>query len=290
MNLSDKDFQDARQLVKDLCGIWLGQDKKYLIQSRLEPLLHRHKISTYADLVNRCTLPLGLRLQDEVVEAITTKETSFNRDGHPFEELRKTILPTLIQNRVERQRSLGLPFGKLRVWSAASSTGQEVYSTAIAIFEWINSQSKDEAGRRLLGTDNFQILGTDISNEAIRVAKEGVYAKRDLDRGADRESQLEYFVERNGNYEIVNSVKKIVEFRRVNLVKPLADTAIYELILCRNILIYFDEPTRSAVLKQLIDRLVPGGYLMLGAAESLPSTLSGMSQLQCGRTTVYRKG
>ena len=115
MNLSDQEFNDIRLLVQRLSGIWLGEDKQYLIRSRLEPVLRQNKLSSYAELVLRSAGMAGLALQEEIIEAITTKETSFNRDGHPFEEFRRALLPELIRNKFDRQRSIGLPFGKLRI-------------------------------------------------------------------------------------------------------------------------------------------------------------------------------
>ncbi len=289
MTLSEKEFNEIRKLIRDLCGICLGDEKRYLVQSRLEPILHRNKIATYSDLALRCASSLGLQLQEQVVEAITTKETSFNRDGHPFEELRNFILPDLIRSRMLRQQALKQPFGKLRIWSTAASTGQEVYSVAIAILKLLKSPSNAESGRMRYGIENFHILGTDISNEALRIAKAGTYCQRDLDRDYEPASSKEYFIEKNGNFEISDPIRKMVEFRQVNLIRPIIDPTIYDLILCRNILIYFDEPTRNSVLNQLVDRLTPGGILMLGAAESIGPTIRGLTQTQFGRTTAYRK-
>jgi chemotaxis protein methyltransferase CheR len=131
MKLSDQEFQEIRLLIQSLCGIWLGDDKRYLVRTRLESLLNRNQLANYAELIQLASAPSNIRLQDEIIEAMTTNETSFNRDGHPFEALRRSILPQLIANRLARQRKIGLPFGTLRMWSAGSSTGQEAYSLAM---------------------------------------------------------------------------------------------------------------------------------------------------------------
>ena len=289
MKLSEQEFTDLRGLIQGLCGICLGDDKRYLIQSRLEPLLHRNKLGSYAELVVRTTGTIGIRMQDEVVEAITTKETSFNRDGHPFDEFRRSMLPLLIQTRMNRQRVAGLPFGKLRIWSAATSTGQEAYSLAIAILELIRTQPKTAADRFLVGPENFNILGTDISSESLRIAVEGQYYARELERGIDGDSKRTYFMEQNGSYAVNPLLKTLVDFQRINLVQPIKNLTCFDMVLCRNLLIYFDEPTRRAVLDQLIKQLSPGGILMLGAAESTACLPVGMNEMQFGKTIAYRK-
>lgn len=289
MKLSDQEFRDLRLLIQRLCGIWLGDDKKYLIQSRLEPVLHQKKLHSYADLATEAADARGALLQTDIIEAITTKETSFNRDCHPFEEFRKVILPLLIQTRADRQRTASLPFGKLRIWSAAASTGQEAYSLAIAILEFIKTQHRLGSDRFLVGPENFQILGTDISADALKVAKTGQYNARDLERGLDAESKRLYFVESDGQYEAIPPLKNMIEFQRLNLVQPTTDMSCFEVVLCRNLLIYFDEATRRNVLEQLCARLSPGGILMLGAAESATLLPKGVAQVQMGKTIVYQK-
>lgn len=289
MKLSDQEFRDLRLLIQRLCGICLGDDKKYLVQSRLEPVLHHKKLHSYAELVTKAADARGALLQTDIIEAITTKETSFNRDSHPFDEFRKAILPQMIQARADRQRNASLPFGKLRIWSAAASTGQEAYSLAIAIQEFIKTQPRSGSDRFLVGPENFQILGTDISAEALRVAKAGQYNARDLDRGLDAESKRLYFVENKGLYEAIPAIKNLVEFQRLNLVQPMTDLSCFDVILCRNLLIYFDEATRRSVFEQLCARLSPGGILMLGAAESATALPKGVEQVQLGKTIVYRK-
>jgi chemotaxis protein methyltransferase CheR len=289
MNLSDLEFSEMRRLIQTLCGIWLGNDKKYLVRTRLEPVLVSNQLASYSELIRLASLPTNLRLQDELIEAITTNETSFYRDGHPFEEFRQRMLPELIAIRSDRQRRLGLPFGKLRIWSAAASTGQEAYSLGILILEYLQSQSRNAKQGFLAAPDNFSILATDISSQALRVAKNGVYVARDLDRGLPLELRQKYFIHHQGRFTISPMVKSMIEFQRLNLVKPFSDMNGFDAILCRNLLIYFDEPTRSKVTDQLFRCLTPEGILMLGAAESIPILPNGLVQQQIGKTVVFRK-
>ena len=289
MNLSDTEFNEIRRLVKRLCGIWLTDDKEYLIRTRFESVLLHNNLSSFAEFIQAASNPTNLRLHDEIIEAITTKETSFNRDGHPFDEFRRTILPNLIVTRLERQRLAGLPFGKMRIWSAAASTGQEAYSLAIAILEYVETQTSKKTNGFLVNVDNFSIVGTDISTKAIRIAKEGCYHGHELNRGLSIDSKQRYFREHHGKFTIEPEAKNMVEFRRINLVNSFADMNGNDLILCRNLLIYFDEPTRKLVVDQLAASLTPGGLLMLGAAESLSTIPPGLVQEQMGRTIVFRK-
>ncbi len=289
MNLSDQEFQAIRQLVQNLCGIWLGDDKKYLVKTRLESVVKRNELSAYSELSHRASVASKIRLQEEVIEAITTNETSFNRDGHPFEAFRRMLLPKLIAQRLMRQQALGLPFGKLRIWSAAASTGQEAYSLAMAVLDYIQTQPRNAAHGFLVTPENFSILGTDISSQALEVAIQGVYHERELERGITIDQKQKYFVGTHGKFSIHPQVKSLVEFKRLNLVKQFSDLNGFDLVLCRNLLIYFDEPTRKQVTEQLTNSLAPGGMLMLGAVESLPFLPKGIIQEQIGKTVVYRK-
>lgn len=289
MKLSDQEFQETRLLIQKLCGIWLGNDKQYLVRSRLESVLKHNQLSGYAEMVQRASVASNTRLQDEIIEAMTTNETSFNRDGHPFEALRQMILPQLIANRLARSRLKGVPFGTLRMWSAAASTGQEAYSLAMVVLDHIQTQPRNAANGLLLTPENFSILGTDISANAIRFATEGVFQERELARGLTADQKQKYFIDTGGKFSIHPRVKKMVNFKKLDLMKPFVDRDGFDLVLCRNLLIYFDEPTRRQVTDQLAKSLVPGGVLMLGTVESLPGLPAGIVQEQIGRTVIFRK-
>ncbi|MEQ1826147.1 MAG: protein-glutamate O-methyltransferase CheR [Pirellula sp.] len=288
MNLSEREFNEIRQIIKGLCGVWLGDDKMYLVHTRLEPVIERFRISSYQELANRLAASANMALQDEVIEAITTNETSFNRDGYPFDEFRRSLLPNLIARRNTRQSASGLPFGKLRIWSAAASTGQEAYSLAIGVSDFVSACNGVFNGCQIT-TDNFSILATDISATALRIAKDGAYHERELDRGISNDQKLKYFVSQSGKFVVANEIGRLVEFRRLNLAKSFMELSGLDLIFCRNILIYFDEPTRNQVTEQLVHSLAPGGMLILGAAESLSQLPKGMIQEQFGNTIVFRR-
>ncbi|MHC5543267.1 CheR family methyltransferase [Singulisphaera rosea] len=284
MNLSPTAFQEIRKVVHDLCGIVITADKEYLIKSRFEPILIANGLPSYELFLQRLKQPGSLILQEQAVEAITTKETSFNRDGHPFDELRRTIFPALAQRHVER-RSRDRPSpSKLRLWCSAAATGQEVYSVAMALTDVVNS-------RRIpgLSLDDVSILATDISSNALAVARAGRYSTTELGRGLTREQRDRFFHQEDETWVAGASLRHLVDFRRLNLVRPLPELGTFDLILCRNLLIYFDETTRRRLCNALYSALNPQGLLIVGAAESLYGVSDAFVLERSGNTVYYRK-
>jgi chemotaxis protein methyltransferase CheR len=175
------------------------------------------------------------------------------------------------------------------MWSAAASTGQEAYSLAMAVLDYIPSQPRNASDNILVTAENFAILGTDISAQAILFATEGVFQDREMARGLTIDQKQKYFIATEGKFSIHPQVKKMVAFKKLDLVKPFHNMNGFDLVLCRNLLIYFDEPTRRQVVDQLAKSLVPGGVLMLGAVESLPWLPPGIIHEQIGKTVIFRK-
>ena len=284
MLLSPAAFNDIRKAVHDLCGIVISDDKEYLIKSRLEPILQRNGLASYELLVQRLNQPNSLLLQDQMIEAITTNETSFNRDGHPFEELRRSILPKLASQLIERRATTRLSCSKARIWCAAVATGQEAYTVAMAVTDFLAARSSHG-----LNGDDFPILGSDISGNALATAREGRYSSAELDRGMTAVQRDRFFRPENGAWMINASLRRMVEFRRLNLVSPLPDLGTFDLILCRNLLIYLDDATRRRLCHGLHSALSPQGILMIGAAESLYGVTDAFSTERLGNTVLYRK-
>ena len=214
----------------------IAADKHYLVVSRLEPVLMRNGLPSYEALVQGLKRPDSLRLQEQVIDAITTKETSFNRDGHPFEELRRSILPELARRLLENRASTRLFNPKSRIWCAAVATGQEPYSVAMAVADFLASRP----GLGLTG-DDFPILATDISEAALTIAREGRYTTSELGRGISPEQRTRYFRQVRDGWVVDDSLRRGIEFRRLNLIQPLPNLGTFDLILCRNLLIYLDE-------------------------------------------------
>jgi chemotaxis protein methyltransferase CheR len=284
MKLSVETFNDIRKAVHDLCGIVITADKQYLVVSRLEPILKRNRLPSYESLVQGLTQSNSLQLQEQIIEAITTKETSFNRDGHPFEELRRSILPELASRLLEKRATTRLLNQKARIWCTTVATGQEAYSVAMAVSDFL-------ASRPGLGLtiDDFPILATDISLIALAIAREGRYSTSELSRGISAEQRVRHFRQDNGGWVVDDPLRRVIEFRRLNLVQPLPNLGTFDLILCRNFLIYLDECTRRRLCRGLHQALNPGGVLMIGAAESIYGVTDAFSTERIGNTVVHRK-
>ncbi len=284
MQLSLSAFNDIRKAVHDLCGIVIAEDKQYLVKSRLEPILKGNSLPSYEALVQRLNQPNSMPLQDQVVEAITTKETSFNRDGHPYDELRRTILSDLVDQLIERKSSTRLLYPKVRIWCAAAATGQEAYSVAMAVTDFLAARPGLS-----LTLDDFPILASDISGNALATAREGRYSAAELGRGIPAEQRDRFFRQDNGAWIIGASLRRMIEFRRLNLIQSPPNLGTFDLILCRNLLIYFDEATRRRLCQRLHATLNPGGMLLIGAAESLYGVTDAFATERLGSTVVHRK-
>jgi chemotaxis protein methyltransferase CheR len=283
MDISPQDFRDVQKLVRTLCGLVLSDDKTYLVRTRLESVVRAHGFATFSEYLGRLQQFNAAQMRDELVEALTTGETSFNRDKHPFEEFRRQILPALA-NTIRERRERKYPVPLARIWSAGCSTGQEPYSIAMAVNDYT-------AGNPALGVrpEHFPILATDVSARSLNVAREGRYHERDLDRGLTAEQRLRYFRQQGDIWTLNDTLRRQIEFRRLNFIDPVVNLGPFEVIFCRNVMIYFDEPTRQRLCDQFYSLLSTGGLLILGAAESLYGIKTAFQTEQIGNTFVYRK-
>lgn len=273
MDLLPETRQRLARQIRDLCGIVLGPDKDYLIHHRVVPLARKNRCKTLEEFCNRLDSVTAVKLRGALIEAVTTHETSFFRDTHPWEALRKTILPNLL-NRPGRQ-------GKLRLWSAACATGQEAWSLAMAATE-----ACELTGRN--ASEEVLILATDISEAILEVCRKGVYSAQDVRRGLDPIRQGKYFLEKPEGFEVGCKLKSLVRWQKLNLLESLIGQGKFDLILCRNVLIYFDEATRRKLIESLAERLEAHGYLLVGAAESLYGLSPMVVQESIGSTLAYR--
>lgn len=283
MDLTPDEFHQIQQLIHQLSGLALTPDKHYLVKSRLEPLCNKYACASFAELGQRLLSYSDGGLRQAFIEAMTTHETSFNRDTHPFEDMRRTLIPRMIETlRTRRQRS-GIPFPRARIWSVASSTGQEPYSIAMALLDYFSEHKPADCN-----LENFWILATDISDNALQGARLGSYTHWQTERGLSTTDRQRHFTCQGQQWTINPDVKKLVEFQKLNVIHSFADLSGFDLILCRNLLIYFDEPTRMAVCQKLAASLNPQGILIIGAAEQLPRGLEASFQQQTlGQTVVY---
>ena len=246
------EFDFIASFLKQRSGLALTQDKMYLVESRLQPIARAQGCKDLSELITRIrTNVASAGVQTEVTEAMTTNESSFFRDTKPFEHFTKLVIPKL------RESNPGMNL--LRVWSAACSTGQEPYSLAMAFKE-------EEAKLPNLRCD---ILGTDIADKVIERAQKAQYSQFEVQRGLPIQLLIKYFRQLpENNWEMHEPVRKLARFQNVNLLTPFNTLGQFEVIFCRNVLIYFDEKTKSDVMNRLADALVQGGFLFLGSAES----------------------
>lgn len=249
--MTEADFDYLRALLKGRSGLALAPEKRYLVESRLSPLCRKHGLSGLPELVARLRSGRDSALEIAVVEAMTTNETFFFRDKSPFDLFRESLLPKLTAARSGNKR--------LRIWCAAASTGQEPYSLAMIL---------DEARARLPGF-SFEILATDLSQEVLDRAKAGVYSQFEVQRGLPIQMLLKYFKQSGEQWTISPQIRSMVQYRTLNLIKDFSPLGQFDVIFCRNVLIYFDQPTKIDVLRRLSSALAPDGALLLGAAETV---------------------
>lgn len=270
--LDDKSYHQFREFLEQQCGIVLGANKQYLVKSRLAPLMAKFDVASLGDLVARTLSPMERQLRAVVIDAMTTNETLWFRDEYPFELLKKRILPEFKSQRTP-----------LKIWSAASSSGQEPYSIAMS------SQEYQQATPGSL-TAGVQIIGTDISNTMLEHCKYGHYDALALARGLSPERKRKFF--ENGDNEMLkvkDSVKKLVNFRQLNLLGSYSLMGRFDIVFCRNVLIYFSPEVKAKILSQIHGVLNKGGYLFLGASESLSGLNQYFEMIRCNPGIIYQK-
>jgi chemotaxis protein methyltransferase CheR len=244
------DYEFLRKLLKERSGLDLSADKQYLVESRLIPLARRVGLPGLPELVQK--LKGGAEaLTSEVVEAMTTNETFFFRDKVPFDHLKATIMPELLQARAGRR--------SLRIWCAASSTGQEPYSIAMCLKE----MSAALTGWRV------EIVATDLSQGVLEKSRAGLFSQFEVQRGLPIQLLVKHFVQTGELWQLNADVRAMVQFRQLNLLQDFSHLGAFDIIFCRNVLIYFDQVTKSNVFGRLAKVLEPDGFLMLGAAETV---------------------
>lgn len=249
--MNSQDFQLLSTLVKERSGLILTEDKVYLLESRLVPLARRRGLNTLEDLAGELRRTNDEKLKEDITEAMTTNETFFFRDNKPFDIFKENILPHLLKAR-SGQKSL-------RIWNAACSTGQEPYSLAMLL--------KEEAAK-LTGW-RVEILATDISNEVLEKAKAGLYSQFEVQRGLPIQLLIKYFQQMGEMWQIDSSIRAMVKFEKLNLLENFSRVGGFDVIFCRNVLIYFDNTTKAKVLNQMQNILAKDGALFLGGAETV---------------------
>jgi chemotaxis protein methyltransferase CheR len=256
------DYDYLRRLLRERSGLVLAADKQYLVESRLLPVARRAGLAGLPDLVQRLRTASAEALAVEVVEAMTTNESFFFRDKIPFEHFRDTIIPTLLSARAAQRR--------IRIWCAASSTGQEPYSLAMSLKE----MGEVTAGWRI------EIIATDLSNEVLEKAKAGIYSQFEVQRGLPIALLIKYFTQNGDTWQIAPDLRAMVQFRPLNLLGDFAHLGVFDVVFCRNVLIYFDQGTKTDVLDRLARVTDRDGYLVLGAAETVVGLTESFKPIQ----------
>jgi chemotaxis protein methyltransferase CheR len=249
--MMDAGFEFLRVFLKERSGLSLSPEKRYLVDSRLGPVIRKFNIASIGDLATKLRTGRDIALETAVVEAMTTNETFFFRDRTPFDLFKDTILPKMMGERASRR--------KLRIWCAAASTGQEPYSLAMIL---------DEARAKLAGWQ-IEIVATDIANEVLDKAKAGIYSQFEVQRGLPIQMLLKHFKQQGETWQISQQIKSMVSWKQLNLIKDFGSLGQFDIIYCRNVLIYFDQPTKTDVLRRLSNALAPDGVMLLGAAETV---------------------
>jgi chemotaxis protein methyltransferase CheR len=244
------DFEYLRKFLKDQSGLDLALDKQYLVESRLTPLARKAGLSGISDLVQKMKSGAGA-LSVDVVEAMTTNETFFFRDKTPFEHLRDTVIPALVQARAARR--------SLRIWCAAGSTGQEPYSIAMCLREY---------GAALAGW-RTEIIATDLSNGVLEKSRAGLYSQFEVQRGLPIQLLIKYFKQVGELWQINADIRAMVQHRQLNLLQDFSHLGTFDVVFCRNVLIYFDQETKVRIFTRLAKRMESDGFLALGAAETV---------------------
>ncbi|MGO1461619.1 MAG: CheR family methyltransferase [Oleiphilaceae bacterium] len=270
--ITPQEYEAFKTFLQDACGILLGENKQYLVKSRLRRILEENNLNSLGKLLERLNSPGRGNLKEVVIDAMTTNETLWFRDNHPFRILQEKLLPEFAS------RSSIAP---LRIWSAACSTGQEPYSVSMIV---------DEFRRQKPGKlRDVKVTATDISKSVLEVARRGEYEMIAIGRGLSSERQKQFFTpSASGGWQIRPQIKSMVEFKELNLLERYMQGK-YDLVMCRNVLIYFSAELKKDILTRIHATLNPGGYLILGASESLNGLPDLYEMVQCHPGIIYRK-
>ena len=248
--MTPPDYEYLRKLLKDRSGLDLSADKQYLIESRLLPLSRKSGLAGIGELVQKMKGG-SADITTQVVEAMTTNETFFFRDKVPFDHFRDSIMPEILQARTSRKT--------LRIWCAAGSTGQEPYSLAMCL---------KEMGAALSGW-RVEILATDLSQEVLEKSRAGIYSQFEVQRGLPIQMLVKYFKQTGELWQINADIRAMVQHRQLNLLHDFSQLGVFDVIFCRNVLIYFDQDTKINIFNRLAKTTEPDGFLVLGAAETV---------------------
>ena len=266
--ISPQSYYFFQRLISRESGIVLDDDKRYLLEARLMPIALKLRLYSLNDLCVLLQTTTDLSIRQQVVEAMTTNETFFFREGAQYDALKSTILPELLQ---ERQMTR-----KISVWSAAASTGQEAYSLAMLLLEMG------------LGNWNISIVGTDLSEGVLQRARAGKYLQIEVNRGLPAQLLVKYFKREGLEWQLKDEVRRMGRFEQGDLRRGPSAMGPFDLVFCRNVLIYFDVETKRNILDRIKQRLEPGGHLLLGGSETTLNLDDRLIRRQVGTAMLYQ--
>lgn len=269
--VSPADFTFVSTLVRTRSAIVLEPGKEYLVASRLLPVARESGLGSISELVSRLRAAPHGPLSTKVVDAMTTNETSWFRDSAPFQMVTNDLLPQLVAERGAGDR-------QLRIWSAASSTGQEAYSIAMLLADWLPAHPGWSAS----------ITGTDINADVVAKAQSGRYSQLEMNRGLPASLLVRHFTRAGTQWQVSDQLRRMVQFKTLNLAAPLPPTQPFDIVLCRNVLIYFDTATRQKILGGIARALRPTGFLVLGAAETTLNMDTAFERVQFDKAAAHR--
>ena len=266
------EYKIIQQFLSQSCGIVLGREKQYLVKNRLSGLLVKFDLASFSELSAflQASSPSSMKVKAAVVDAMTTNETFWFRDDMQFVELKEKIFPEIFK----------LKTGTIKVWSAACSSGQEPYSISMCA----------EAVRKHIGkTRNVQIIGTDISESILMEAKTAVYSELSLSRGLNEQTKNRFFQKAHHGFRLIPEITQKVRFQQFNLLKPFSVLGRFDVIFCRNVLIYFSDEVKRDILTRMASSLEPGGYLFLSSTESMPPGIREFEPVREGKVRYFKK-
>ncbi|MBU0960251.1 MAG: protein-glutamate O-methyltransferase CheR [Proteobacteria bacterium] len=277
LKITAEELKIIAQYIHEISGIYLDQSKSYLFETRLGSIAEELGCTSYRALYDKARRDPAKLIERQIIDAISTNETLFFRDTSPFDLLKHKILPEIIDARAPRSPLLKT---NIKIWSSASSTGQELYSIAITLQELLGTQ---------MAKFNFSLLGTDISDTAIKQASYGKYNKFEIERGLPRQTLQKHFTLFGDTWKVKDELRGMVNFRKLNLMLPFTGLGKFDIIFCRNVAIYFTLEDRKKLFNKIADCLADDGYLIIGSTESLTGICSRFIPKRHLRAIFYQK-
>ncbi|MFH1301267.1 MAG: protein-glutamate O-methyltransferase CheR [Planctomycetota bacterium] len=268
--MSPEDYKYITKFLLDTTGLSLGENKEYLLEARLIPIAQAHGMNGIQDLVLSLRSRLDKNLEKEIMEAMTTNESSFFRDRRPFDELKTAILPDIIADRKMTQ--------KLRIWCAACSNGQEPYSIVMVLREHFPE----------LANWNIQIMATDLCTKALNRAEMGVYSQFEVQRGLPVQLLMKYFEQCEQGWKIKKDSGVSIQWKHLNLLEDFQHLGMFDIVFCRNVLIYFEPEMKRNILDRVRNQMNASGVLLLGAAETVLGISDSYSKLSGCQSAIYQ--